>query len=455
MSTRPTLAALLGGRSRGDVASFVAALYAARGAETRVDDGAAVVGGERHIVVPSGLRARLRHRLARPGTDADVVVAVDPARADALAARYDAPVRTPDDLDDLARYGLDRRVADAVYRDHLGVGLDGVAPPRSRRGAAAPADSPDARGGAHGRTESGRSTAVSAPMVVTVAVLAVAVLLTTAAAPVADLGGDAGGGVDTPASTDAPTSGATTDEAGSSAGTGAAAAPETPTPDWSAEVDEIWLAPGLTSRGITDADALAEAHSRTLANRSYTWELVYVERANGTERGRATETVSVATPSVYVSNVSWDGVLVSRGPITGSSYADGERRYQPTADGLDATAIDANESVGRQTSRAQRYYSTLLDGQETSLVRTWLEGTRLYVVRVEGARSPLVRNYSATAHVTPEGVVQYYSGSYCLVPLDGTSRGDACYSLTMRYSDVDETVVEPPSWYTEREPKSA
>jgi hypothetical protein len=285
----------------------------------------------------------------------------------------------------------------------------------------------------------------SLPVVAAVAVLVVAALLTTTAAPVADLGGPVDG-VGAPASPDTPSGGADGVETSTDG---------TTTSDRSAEADELALAPGLTSRGIADAEALADAHARTLANRSYTWELVYVERANGTVQGRATETVSVAAPWVYASNTNRTGNFTSRGPIARPSYADGERRYRLTADGIEATPIDPNESVGRQTSRARTYYGTLLDGQETSIVRTWLEGTRLYVVRVEGTRSPVVRNYTATAHVTPEGVVRYYSGSYCLASFDSAARSESCFSVTMRYRDVDETTVEPPSWYTDREPTSA
>jgi hypothetical protein len=158
---------------------------------------------------------------------------------------------------------------------------------------------------------------------------------------------------------------------------------------------------------------------------------------------------------VYVSNVSHDGFQTYRGPIGSQpAYADGARRYQPTADGLENTTVEDGD-VGRQETRARRYYGILLDGQDTSIVRTILGGSRLYVVDIEGTSAVTVRNYTATAHISPEGIVYYYSGSYCLASFGREDPRELCISITMQYRDVGETTVEPPSWFTEREPKSA
>ncbi|WP_152043169.1 hypothetical protein [Salinigranum salinum] len=462
MPSAPSLASLLRRRSRTEVAAFVAALYAARGAETRVEGGSVVVDGSRYLVVPAGYRARVRQWL--PGairstphgataSTPDRVVAVDAARADALAERYDAPVLTPATLDDLARYGLDHEIADAVYRDHLGRSLDDVAP------AAARSRSPDAPDRATTDSSAPNRDDVRDPaslstgaVVATVAVLASVVLLTTAAA----LGGGplAGGSDGVPTTTATPAPGVATDEAD------VANSPR-PTPDETEEGSErnetsgLVLAPGLTTHGVVDADALAEAHATTLANRSYTWELTYVEFANGTKVGSATETVAVAAPSVYVSNVSHDGFLTYRGPVDSRpAYADGTKRYQPTATGLENTTIE-DDDAGRQQSRARQYYGILLDGQETSVVRTLLGGPRLYVVDIEGTSAVTVQNYTATARISPEGIVYYYSGSYCLASFGRDDVRELCLSITMQYRNVGETTVEPPPWYTERVPKSA
>ncbi|WP_318568077.1 hypothetical protein [Salinigranum marinum] len=448
MPSRPTLAARLRGRPREEIAAFVAALYAARGAETHVDGEAAVVDGERYLVVPAGYRARLRHRLGTTAERADRVVAVDPARADALAARDDASVLTPTDLDDLARYGLDRAAADAVFRDRLGVAVGDLAP-AGRSTPETKGATPPTRSGSRDPDGPRSKPVPAAVTVVAAAVLAALVLSVAPGSLGADVGVFAGeaeragasGGV-------TATPGATTAEA--------AVANRTSRANGTAERDPLGLAPGLTADGVADPEALADAHAAALANRSYTWEITYVERSNGTEVGRATETVAVAAPSTYVANVSREGLHVSRGPVAvGPSYADGERRYRPTDEGVAASAVELDDGVGPQESRARRFLGVLLDGQETSIVRTILGGQRLYVVDIEGTTESTIRRYSATAHVAPDGVVYYYSGSYCLVPMRSTAVSEVCLSLTMQYRDVGGTVVEPPSWYTEREPTSA
>jgi hypothetical protein len=294
---------------------------------------------------------------------------------------------------------------------------------------------------------------------VTVVAVAVLAALVLSVAP-ASLGTDVGVGVGVFAEGAdragasggvTPTPGATTADATVAEGTSGPSRANGAT-----ERDPLGLAPGLTADGVADPDALAGAHAAALANRSYTWEITYVERSNGTEVGRATETVAVAAPSTYVANVSREGLHVSRGPVAvGPSYADGERRYRPTADGVAASAVELDDGVGPQESRARRFLGVLLDGRETSIARTILGGQRLYVVDVEGTTESTIRRYNATAHVAPDGVVHYYSGSYCLVPMRSTAVSEVCLSLTMQYRDVGETIVEPPSWYTEREPTSA
>lgn len=447
---RPTLATLLRGRSRREVAAFVAALYDARGVTTHVDDGVVVVDGDRYVVVPAGVAARVRDWLAgTPVGTADSVVAVDASRAETLATRYDVVVLTPADLDRLARYGLDRETADAVVRDQLGVGLDAIRPAEESRppGASAAAGGADS----HARTRSGsrrrdwaggfpfasRSVDVGVLLLVVVAV----VLVTTSGSF------GLGGSLADPGNSE-PRTPATIEPGAAPDAVGVANEPRPTPPANSSPADTDALAPGVTTDGITDANALAGAHARALSNRSYTWTLTYVEFINGTESGRSVESVSVATSTVYVSNVSTDGFLNSRGPISSrSSYADGERLYRPTADGFDAEPISERGGVGRHEGRAQQYYRILLDGQETSLVRTVLDTPRLYVVNIEGTRASTVRNYTATAHVAPNGVVHYYSGSYCFVPLGDAGSIGTCISLTMQYQAVGETTVEPPQWY--------
>ncbi|WP_380679571.1 hypothetical protein [Salinigranum sp. GCM10025319] len=454
MSSRPTLATLLRGRSRTALTRFVADLYTARGAETAVDDGAVVVDGERLLVVPAGVRGRL-HEWIGPivsGSNPEAparVVAADPGRADALAARYDAPVLSPADLDDLARYGLDREAADAVFREHFGVGLDDVAR-RTRDGPAGGLDRPTPASsrpadGELDRTDGRFGPASAVATLVAVVVLAAAVVSTTPGVL-----GVVGVGPFESADREGPDSTATTTPTNGSAGVDAGAAiprPPSTSESGGTGTDAIPLVPGLTTEGITDPAALADAHATTMANQSYTWRLTYVESANGSEIGRATETVRVAAPSVYVSNVTREGVLVTRGPVARMpSYADGERRYRLATDGVETADLD-DADVGRQAARARQYFGVLLAGREMSVGWIVRGGPRRYVVDIDGTNASAVRNYSATVHVAPDGSVRYYSGSYCLASMSGEF-GDICLSFTMRYSQVGETTVEPPPWYT-------
>lgn len=443
---RPTLATLLRGRSRAAVARFVAALYDARGSKTRPEGGTVVVDGGRYLVVPAGPVARFHDRLFGPAPDAvDAVVAVDAGRADALASRYDAPVLTPADLDALARYGLDRPAAEAVVGDALGVGLDELRPASqpTPTGTAEPDRPHDPNSGRPdaGDTPTDRDRRApaavprSAPLVAVAAVALVAlfVLAPVSLGPETGLLSDATGSqastpdpsADAPGTTDAPTSPRSESPASGAPG----------------------LAPGLTTEGVADADALAEAHATTLSNRSYRWRLTYVESVNGTERGQRVESVVVESPTVYTSSVRTEGNLTSRGPISrGSSYADGDQRHRRTSNGVVSEPIGDLETFGRQEWRAHQYYGVLLDGQRTSEVRTLFDVPRLYAVDIRGVPAPNVRNYSATARVTPEGFVPYYSGSYCFVSTDRRTP-DVCISLTMRYLAVGQTTVDPPAWY--------
>ncbi len=442
MSTRPTLAALLRERSRRDVAAFVAALYGARGATTRVDADGVVVDGERYLVVTGGHVAHLRARLGSRPSPPDVVVAVDPFRADTLADRYGVPVRTSTDLDRLARYGLDRAVADQLFREHLDRTVGDVA--LATHAAVDTPSAPTPRA-SDGRPRRGRERELRLPESAVLAALVVAALVAFGAAASPSMGPEidtlAGGDA---AGDDAGGAGAAPDEIGVANEARPTSATSTTTPD------ARRLAPGLSIDGVADSEVLAEAHARAVANRSYTWELTYIEYASDDESGRATELVTVEHPTVYASRVSTDGFLTSRGPVAfRSSYADGERLHRPAADGIDSSSIEQRGPLGLQEERASQYYAILLAGEETSVVRTILGDPRLYVVDIDGTAASTVRNYTATAHVAPDGTVVYYSGSYCYVSFRSDETRETCLRLTMQYRNLGGTTVEPPAWYAE------
>lgn len=443
MPNRPTLASLLAARGRHDVAAFVAALYDARGATTRVDSGDVLVDGDRYRVVESGPAARLRERFGggpSASRSPDIVVAVDAGHADALGERYGVGVVTPVDLDRLARYGLDRPAADAVFRACFDCAVANTAPvsptgtQSTRR--ATPA----------GGTPAAPTPLFSQPSVLVVLLVAAAVAFGAAAAPAVDPGVDSLAATD---GLDGGGAGAGSGDPGAGADEAGVANEPRPTTTPTLVPDERRLAPGLSIDGVVDAEALATAHVRALSGNSYTWELTYVEFAGDNESGRATEVVTAENPTTYASQVETEGFLGARGPVAyRSSYADGDRLYRPTPDGVDSTSIEQRDPVGLQEARASQYYGILLTGEETSVVRTILGEPRLYVVDINGTAASSIRRYTATAHVAPDGLITYYSGSYCFAAYRDDGTRDTCITLTLQYRNVGQTSVAPPAWYT-------
>jgi hypothetical protein len=450
MSSRTTLAALLRDRSRSDRARFVAALYAARGATTRVEGNVVVADGER-IAVAGGRAAVLgRLPVSWPGTGAgttprgrvDRVVAVDPDRAARLAARADASPLSAADLDRLARYGLDREAADAVFREQFGRPVAAVDPPAS----------PATASRTPSRTTPG-SAALRPGLALLVGVALLGVVLGAAGGPGATLpwAWDASESVSTaasepvtPASTAADT--ATDGEAGAGDGT-------TTAHTWAGANDTragaAGFAPGVSGGRLADVDALAEAHAAALANRSYRWELEYVESSSGIVTARGTEVVRVDSRREFVSRVQWQGRPVGFSPVASqSTYANGTARHQPaTGGGVVAHAITDVPPAGEQGWRAARYLRWYLRTAESTVERTLVRGgTPTAVVRASGTTYPNAEEYTVRAHVTDEGFVRSLSVSYRLA-----ARGDSpavAVRFSFRYLLDDDVAVSPPAWYT-------
>jgi hypothetical protein len=470
MSTRPTLAALLRGRSRAAVARFVAALHAARGAETRVEGNVAMIDGDRVLVAPRRLAlvglevGRLRAPWRSPPA-VDRVVTVDAARAGLLSRRYDAPVLTPADLDRLARYGLDRAAADAVYREQFGRPVAAVDP---APGASPPATSSAAqsrrRERAPGRPRPG--TFVGALLVLAALALLGAAVAGAGAGPTAaplPWPWDAADALSvssplttTPASDGArsePTSAreAETRDARSPPPSGA-----TPT---AVDRPDTALAPGLSVDGVTDVGALATAHAAALGNGSYRWELTYVESVNGTVAARGTETVRVDSRRRFRSTVDWTGDPLAFTPLaTRGSYADGTARYRPATDGTGAVTrslVDVHPA-GEQGWRATRYLRWYLSARSSTVERTITRWDRsIAVVVLNGTDYPGADRYAARAYVTDDGFVQSLSVSYVLTDPDGSlverdGSAPVHVRFAFHYYPGAGVSVSPPPWYTPR-----
>ena len=439
MSSRPTLAALLRGRSRAALVRFVADLYAARGAETTVDEGAVVVDGERFLVVargpiPAGFRTP-RHAPAA----VDRVVAVDAPRAERLAARYDARPVSAADLDDLARYGLDREAADAVFGDRFGRPVSAV-DPRPRPVASGGDDDPSV------------SRLVGA--VAVLAALALLGLALSGPGAAASAFPWAWGATDsisvsrpvTPTPHPAPDAGTDTPVGPMKPAVSDGNAPDGVDPDPD-------LAPGLSVDGDTDADALAAAHATVLGNDSYRWDLAYVESVNGSVVARGTETVRVESRRQYVSAVDWTGSPVGVSPVAvRPSFADGAVRYRPAADGSGFVTRSLTDvpPAGEQGWRASRYLRWFLSGSSATVSvedATPDHADRpVAVVTLNDTTSVESEQYVARAHVTADGFVRRLSVSYVLTDSDRPEPVDVRF--TFRYHPEENVSVSPPPWFT-------
>lgn len=455
MTSRPTLTALLRERSRSARVRFVAALYAARGSATRVDGDVVCIDGERYLVASrwATVTAVIGTRQADRTDAIDHVIAVDPERAARLAARYDARAVSAADLDRLARYGLDRASADALYREQFDRSFGTVDPPTPRESGHDADRVPDAARPAPRH----HAPAVRLAVVSVLALLAVGIVFSGAGATTSGLPWVWDVSETISVSTAAPTP---APAAGGSDTAADTATPATAARSWggpnASSADTDAFAPGVSAAGITDVDVLADAHAVALGNRSYRWELEYVETVDGRVTARGTETVRVGSRRSFVSQVDWRGLPVGFTPVASRpSYADGSVRHHPAADdaGVATYSLTDLSPAGEQGWRASRYLRWYLSTANSSVERTLVHTERpTAVVEATGTAYSSADDYTVRAHVTSDGFVQSLSVSYVL-----TDEGDppVAVRFTFRYH-VDESVsVSPPIWYTADEARRA
>ena len=226
---------------------------------------------------------------------------------------------------------------------------------------------------------------------------------------------------------------------------------ETPTP-------ERWdLAPGLTSTGVVDLEALVAAHRAATANRSYVWREFRGTSAhvNGSIPIQDRTVAEVESRSRYHLR-SGDQRVRLRSGLTNvanySEYADGtvrtirfrfvgrtsyERRHTHPTDPND------HRLVGASATSAIRQYLAL-SNVTVSAVR--LDDRPYYLV--VGRNWPAftgetVHNGTITAIVSPDGFVRSLEAVYTVRSVGQPRR--VRYGFT--YEQVDNTTVEPPDWY--------
>ncbi|WP_415381142.1 hypothetical protein [Halosimplex sp. TS25] len=205
------------------------------------------------------------------------------------------------------------------------------------------------------------------------------------------------------------------------------------------------LPPGVSADGSVDAVELSRAHEAFLENRTYTWFVDY-------DTGEEDFVGGVFTRRAVVGNESFFVQQVSLGPGANTSL------YVNESGGF-LRAVEGNET---------RYEMLRIPGQQDEYafagdaILRFLDGTQFDVTTVERggqayyrlhtADGPIpqtlasssvdVRNYSATAYVTPEGFVRSLTAEYDRVVRDTQTH----VSFRYDYSGVGESTPEPPTW---------
>ena len=480
---------------------FVAALWAARGWETTRE------AGDPNLVVA---RHDGRVRRVAVGTpvpdDADVVVgegtrrlrsASPRRRAEAVGATYVSPA----DLRDRLCYGVDRDVADRLFRRHFGVDL------------ASAADVPDRDGVGRRVARAGRSVvagdrtgvgviAALALLSVTVAVLAAGGDPTfDADAPTFDVDAptfdvDAPTfDVDAPASdADAPAPSPPVDgryaAAANAIGTAESAQRAAATLDASASLglDEEGLTgtvgstartpPGVFLTGVHDPDALADAHVAAVTDlpsasvllvttgptdatdpEASTGGRVGIAGDGGVElvvesatRYRITESANASVTNASIGKVSVTNASIGNATHDGTAevFADGDAVYERStgSSGVETRRIppsaapDATALVGTVAEEPIRRF---LNGSE-STVRPAATELPLYRIEVGGEPAALdddVRDFRSVAFVTADGFVLELSATYVHEPTGERVR------VAFRYDRLGDAAAAPPAWYSE------
>lgn len=220
---------------------------------------------------------------------------------------------------------------------------------------------------------------------------------------------------------------------------------EAPTAD-----EQLSPPPGVAANGSIRPSALAAAHHRALADRSFTWTLEYERR--DIDAGIAVNAISkrlqVDSDGTYLlrTNRSTDRTAAlyadgtgaySRGVLNGSTRvrhlpnATGYRTHLATAQSLRAYLTTDDARVSRVERRGEPYYRVHV--------------TVLPVPIRANHPKQTIHNYSATAYLTPAGRV-----GALVVRYDYTFGTDHVgVSLRTRYDRVGETTVTRPDWANE------
>lgn len=246
------------------------------------------------------------------------------------------------------------------------------------------------------------------------------------------------------------------------AGCGGFTAEPTPsvTPAPVPEVDttstpEPGIAPGLTPRGVQDADTLAAAHLTALRDRSYVWRVEEHRSslvANTTVNSSSSKVLWVESERQYrywtdTRELRQNGD--DRYEFNVTEYVEGNASYQRYSElGQSgqtyerSAATDATRAYGR-TAAGQ--ISIFLDVPEATVVATERDGQQYYHLSAERDSIPelgAVPNATVEASISSDGFVRSLNVTYQTV----TGQQTELVHYRYAYEAVGNTTVERPSW---------
>jgi hypothetical protein len=413
--------------------AFVAALWAARGAETSVDHERGVVEVRRE-----GRTERLRvvtgRRAGVVGESDERLVLLRPAEA-VRGLDADGRVIDADDLREVLLYGVPREAAAELCRRFLDRALVTDSPSANPR---LPTRLPE---------QSASVVVGLVGLLLVVASVAGGPFLAggtgeiSVGAPLSLGGAGADGGGGATGETATATGGDVTDDDG------------TATDVDTSGMKMSSLPPGVDADGDIDEGVLANAHARAVTGQSYRWTLTHREFVDGRETAFRRETVYVASPTVYRTAVTGAGRLRHSALSIASveAYADGSSRHERRVrdDGFDRSAPrpepvrGIRNGEGRYADRAEQYLDWYLSVSESTIVDVVeREGTRYYWLSLGEDPYVGVENSSGSALVDEDGVVHEIRREYDVPDSDGVSA-----VVRFRYTDFGTTTVSPPAWH--------
>ncbi|MFB6173917.1 MAG: hypothetical protein ABEI39_04665 [Halobacteriales archaeon] len=219
--------------------------------------------------------------------------------------------------------------------------------------------------------------------------------------------------------------------------------------------DRPTLAPGLTSSGIVDLEALVAAHVRAARNTSYVWTVREADSRpyrNGTADHGPTQRVVYVDESRYLREVSLLAATVDgrRAYLQDyARYADGDDEYATWTASLTGETtyrhVEDPAANGRFARLAADPLLEYLALREATVTRVTVDGQTHY--RITGTRDTLLRygtveDYRATAVVQPDGFVRELDVFFAAYR--GSGRTEVSYRFA--YTDIGTATLDRPAW---------